>query len=104
MQTTVEAELKQGKIVTILFWNVKSAVDRTVHGELGAVGHALGGKIAIHNATAAQVGSFGSITRAVQIYATPAILIVNTRGVASMITGLTDAFAIQQAIDEARRA
>ena len=50
-------------------------------GELDAVGHALGGKIAVHNATAAQVGSFGSITRAVQIYATPTILIVNTRGV-----------------------
>jgi hypothetical protein len=103
MQATVEAELKRGKIVTILFWNPKSSVDRTVHGELKKAGTALGGKVAVHDALAAQVGSFGSITRAVQIDATPTILIVNHRGQTSTITGLTDAFAIEQAIDEARR-
>ncbi|MGO8906968.1 MAG: hypothetical protein ACLQMH_15310 [Solirubrobacteraceae bacterium] len=103
MQGTVEAELKRGKVVTILFWNPKSSVDRTVHGELNAAGSALGGKVAVHDALAAQVGSFGSITRTVQVDVTPTILIVNPRGQTSTITGLTDAFAIEQAIDEARR-
>ncbi len=103
MQATVEAELKRGRIVTILFWNPKSPVDRTVHGELSAVGGTLGGEIAVHVARAAQVGSFGTVTRAVQINVTPTIVIVNSRGQTNTLTGLTDAFSIEQAIDEARR-
>lgn len=102
MQVTVEGELKQGKVVTILFWNPKASVDAAVQRELQAVGHTLGGKIAVHDARADQVGSFGSITRAVQVFQTPTILIVNKRGRARTLTGLTDAFSLEQAIDEAR--
>jgi hypothetical protein len=104
MQATVEAELKQGKIVAILFWNFKASVDQTVQKELQAVGHKDGGKLAVHDARAAQVGSFGSITRDVQVYQTPTILIVNKQGKTTTLTGLTDGFAIEQAIDEARHA
>jgi hypothetical protein len=104
MQAAVEAELKQGKMVAILFWNSKSSVDQTVHQELQAVGHAQGAKLAIHNARAAQVGSFGSITRDVQVLQTPTLLIVNRHGQTTSLTGLTDSFAIEQAIAEARRA
>jgi hypothetical protein len=102
MQAPVERELKQGKVVAILFWNPAAFVDAAVRRELHAVGHALGGKIAVHDARAKQVGSFGSFTRAVQVYQTPTILIVNKRGQASALTGLTDAFSIQQAIREAK--
>jgi hypothetical protein len=104
MQVTVEKELKQGKIVAILFWNPKALVDVAVHRELQAVGHSLGGKIAVHDARANQVGSFGSITQAVQVYQTPTMLIVNKRGQTTTLTGLTDVFSIEQAIDEARHA
>lgn len=103
MQATVERELKQGKVVTLLFWNPKGSVDTRVRKELQAVGHALGGKIAVHDARANQVGSFGSFTRAVQVFQTPTILIVNKHGQASTLTGLTDAFSIKQAIAEAKR-
>jgi hypothetical protein len=102
MQTTVEAELKQGKIVAVLFWNSKSPVDQLVQRELQAVGHALGGKVALHDAHAGQVGSFGSITRDVQVFQTPTILIVNKHGQTTSLTGLTDSFSIEQAIAEAR--
>jgi hypothetical protein len=104
MQATVEAELKQGKIVAVLFWNAKGSVDRVVQRELNFVGHTLGGGLAIHDARAAQVGSFGSITRNVQVLQTPTILIVNKHGQTTALTGLTDSFAIQQAIAEAKRA
>ncbi len=104
MQATVEAELKQGKTVAILFWNFKASVDQTVQKELQAVGHNEGGKLAVHDARAAQVGSFGSITRDVQVFQTPTILIVNKQGKTTTLTGLTDGFAIEQAIDEARHA
>jgi hypothetical protein len=103
VQASVEKELKQGKVVTILFWNPKATVDRAVQRELQAAGHALGGKIAVHDAHASQVGSFGSITRTIQVDETPTILIVNKSGKTTTLTGLIDAFAIEQAINEARQ-
>ena len=102
MQATVEGELKQGKLVTILFWNPKASVDVAVRREVEAAGHTLGGKIAVHYARADQVGSFGSITRAVPVFQTPTIVIVNKRGQATTLTGLTDSFSLEQAIEEAR--
>ena len=104
MQASVEAELKQGKVVTILFWNPKAAVDQAVQRELQAVGHALGAKIAVHDAHADQVGSFGSITRTIQVDETPTILIVGKSGQTTTLTGLTDVFSIEQAIGEAQKA
>jgi hypothetical protein len=104
MQASVEAELKQHKVVTILFWNPKAAVDRAVQRELRAVGHALGAKIAVHDAQANQVGSFGSITRAIQLDETPTILIVDKGGRTTTLTGLTDVFSIEQAIGDAQKA
>jgi hypothetical protein len=104
IQASVEAELKQGQVVTILFWNPKAAVDRAVQRELQAVGHALGGKIAVHDAHADQVGSFGSITRTIQVDETPTILIVSKGGQTTTLTGLTDVFSIEQAIGEAQKA
>jgi hypothetical protein len=124
-QALVEVELKQGAVVAILFWNPKSAVDVTVHRELqlllavhhglrkysnnpvvrrllNAVGLELDSKIAVNEAHASQVASFGSITRQVQVFQTPTILILNKKGQTMALTGLNDAFAIQQAIEEVR--
>jgi hypothetical protein len=124
-QALVELELKQGAIVAILFWNPQSAVDVAVQRELQlllavhrglrsdaknpvvsrlvkATGMELNGKIAVNEASAKQVTSFGSITRAVQVYQTPTILILNKTGQTTTLTGLNDAFSIEQAIDEAR--
>jgi len=103
MQGTVEGELKAGKLVAILFWNPKGSVDQAVRRELQAVGQALGGKIAVHEAPASQVGSFGSFTRTVQVYSTPTILLINKHGQTRSLAGLTDAFSIEQAIAEAKR-
>jgi hypothetical protein len=75
-----------------------------VRKELQAVGKKLGGKIAVHDALANQVGLFGSITRAIQVYQTPTILFVNRKGLTTTLTGFTDAFSIEQTINEARQA
>ena len=124
-QALVELEIKQGAVVAILFWNPKSAVDVAVQRELQlllavhhglrkdsknpvvsrlvkATGLELNSKIAVNEASAKQVTSFGSITRAVQVYQTPTILILNNKGQTTTLTGLNDAFSIEQAIDEAR--
>lgn len=101
-QLAIEAELKQGKIVLLLFWNPKGAEDGAVRNEVRALA-AHGKKIAVHEALASQVATFGSITRGVQVEQTPTILIINNRNRATTLTGLTDAFSLEQAIAEARR-
>lgn len=103
-QVAVESELKHGKVVLLLFWNPKGADDVAVRKELQAVGKSLGGKIAVHDALVNQVGLFGSITRAIQVYQTPTILLVNKHGLTTTLTGFTDAFSIEQTVTEARHA
>jgi hypothetical protein len=104
MQSVVEGELKRGKVVAVLFWNPKGAVDDAVRRELRAAGRAQHGKLAVHVARSNQVGSFGSFTHTVQVYSTPTILLINTKGSTSSLTGLTDAFSIGQAVKEVKRA
>jgi hypothetical protein len=101
MQIAVEHELQQGKTVLILFWNSKGADDVAVHNELPAVQRSLGGKVAVHYASANQVGEYGTITHAVQVNQTPTLLIVNPHGQTTTLTGLTDSFSIEQSISEA---
>ncbi len=103
MQAAVESELHQGKTVLILFWNPHGSDDVAVHQQLQATARSLRGQVAVHEASASQVGSFGSVTRAVQVYQTPTLLIVNAHGQTTTITGLTDAFSIEQAVSEARK-
>jgi hypothetical protein len=124
-QVLVEHALHEGKIAVILFWNPKGANDAIVNYELRlletihhlirplprtsqlrkafkASGLELEKRFAAFVSTAGQVASYGSITRGVQVYATPTIFIVNKQGHATVLSGLQDAFSIEQAIDEAR--
>jgi hypothetical protein len=104
MQGVVESELKQGKVVAVLFWNPKGVVDATVRRELRAAAGTLHGKLAVHVARSGAVGSFGSFTHTVQVYSTPTILLVDTNGKTKSVTGLTDAFSIDQSVAELKRA
>jgi hypothetical protein len=99
-QSQVEAQLKQGKTVAVLFWDPEGVDDATVLSELRSVQDR---STVVQVASAGEVGSFGSFTRAVQVYTTPTILIVLPNGRTSKLTGLTDAYAIRQAISEAHQ-
>jgi hypothetical protein len=124
-QALVEHALHEGKIAVILFWNPKSADDAIVDYELKlletihhlirplprtaqlrkalkASGLELEKSFAAFFSTASQVASYGTITRGVQVYATPTILVVNKQGHTTVLTGLQDALSIEQAIDETR--
>lgn len=124
-QVLVERALGEGKIAVILFWNPKGADDAIVDDELrlleavhhlirplahtpqlrralAASGLELEKRFAAFASPASQVASYGSITRGIQVYVTPTLLIVNKRGQATVLTGPQDAFSIEQAIDEAR--
>jgi hypothetical protein len=103
-QAVVEHELAQGKTAMLVFWNPKTPVDREVQAQARALASGSKGTVTLHSALANQVGLFGSITEVVHVYQTPTILIVNRHGVVSTLTGLTDVFALQQAVAEAQRA
>jgi hypothetical protein len=103
-QIAVEGELAHGKTVMLLFWNPKSTVDQEVKAQVDALAGGSKGTVTIHAALPHQVGRFGKITEVVHVYQTPTILIVNRHGVVSTLTGLTDVFALQQAVREARSA
>jgi hypothetical protein len=102
-QVAVEAELKQGKIVAILFWNPKSTVDVAVGRELDAAARTLDRRLVVHETGPGQVGAFGSITRDVQVAQTPTILIITKAGRTAVLTGLTDAYSIAQAVEELQK-
>ncbi len=124
-QVLVERALDEGKIAVILFWNPKGTEDVIVNDELRlleavhhlirplartpqlrsalkASGLELEKPFAAFSSPASQVASYGSITRGVQVYATPTILVVNKSGQTTVLNGLQDSFSIEQAIDEAR--
>jgi hypothetical protein len=122
-QLEVESELKRGKIVVLLFWNPAGTDDRLVQRQLRLMlafhssaalakleakrhgspffGRGFDKMLAVHESFSNEVANYGSITRGVQVYGTPTMLIVNPKGPTTTITGITDAYGIEQAIAEA---
>jgi hypothetical protein len=98
----LQAELKHGQTVLLLFWNPKSTDDASVKKEAQAVAAHSKGKVVLHVALPAQVGRYGSVTRGVQVFQTPTLLLIDSRGLAVTMTGLMDQYAIQQGILEAK--
>jgi hypothetical protein len=87
----------------VLFWNKKGADDVADAAAVHALAHG-GGKTTVMLAKAGEVAAFGSVTRGVQVFGTPTVLVVGKSGKATVITGLTDVFSLRQAIAVARRA
>jgi hypothetical protein len=102
-QAQLKQELARGKTVLLLFWNPKSTDDVEVRKQVQAVAAHLKGQVAAHVALAGQVGQYGSVTRDVQIFQTPTLLIVGKHGLAVTLTGLMDQYAIEQGILEAKK-
>lgn len=99
-QHLVEAQLAAGRTVLIFFWNPKGSDDRSTNRALNNLPH---GKIAIDRARADAVATFGTITRGVQVFGTPTLLVLNHKGQVTTLTGLQDTYTIAQAIREARK-
>ena len=102
-QKLVEAELASGNVVVLLFWDRRGADDVAVQHAVRTLARSES-KLVVHQALGSEVASFGSITRGVQVYGTPTLLVVGKRGHTTVITGLTDAYSIRQAIHDARSA
>ena len=95
----LEATLKSGGIALVLFWNrlgsEDAAVAKVVHGLASA-------HVSVYESPPAEVASFGALTRGIQVLQTPTLLVIGPSRQAHVITGLTDAYSVQQAIAEAR--
>ena len=100
---TIATELHQGKTVLLLFLNPHSYDDDATAIDTTEVAYKLRHHVAAHLALAGQVNSFGSITRNIQVYQTPTLLIINPKLQVTTLTGLTDGFSIEQAVAEARK-
>jgi uncharacterized protein (UPF0333 family) len=103
-QKAVEAELNAGIPVVVLFWNPQGAEDAVDHRAVLQLAHndlAAHRRLSVQEATASQVAEYGSITRGVQIDATPTIVVISPHDQAIVLTGVQDAFTIEQAIEEA---
>lgn len=98
----VTGPLAQGKVVVILFWDSRGADDQAVLQQLNDVSRR-NGKVVVLKATPSEVASFGSVTRGVQILETPTTVVIDRNAQATLLTGLTDATAIEQAIIDAAR-
>lgn len=108
-QTLVEGELEHGQTVIVLFWSARGTVDVAVHRQLELLqglhakhGLAQNKDIAVHFSSAGEVGQYGTITGSLQVLQTPTMLVISPSGRTKTLTGLVDAYAIQQAIKEAR--
>jgi hypothetical protein len=98
----LKAEINSGQTVLLLFWNSKSTDDAAVFKEaLKVVAHGKG-KVVLHVAQPEQVSQYGSVTRGVQIFQTPTLLLFDKKGLAVTMTGLMDKYAIEQGIAEAK--
>ena len=99
-QQAVEAAVAKGKVALLLFWNPAGSNDRAVRGQVHSVKRGHGG-VDVFESTARDVANFGAITRQMPVYGTPTILIIGPHRTDSL-TGLQDAFSIEQAIREVR--
>jgi hypothetical protein len=98
----LKAEIASGRTVLLLFWNPKSSDDVAVFKEaLRVVAHSKG-KLVLDVARPEQVSLYGSVTRGVQIYQTPTLLLFDKKALAVTLTGLVDKYAIEQGIAEAK--
>jgi hypothetical protein len=102
-QQAVETAVAGGDIAVLLFWDPRGSDDRSVRSALSEV-QKTDKHVAVQVALPSQVATFGTVTRGVQIYGTPTLLFVNKSGQALQLTGLQDAFSIEQTILEARKA
>ena len=97
-QKAVEEAVARGKVALVLFWNPTGTNDHTVRSQVQSVekNHL---PVVVFEAFATEVALYGAITRQVPVYGTPTILLVGAKD-ATSLTGLQDAFSIEQAIRE----
>jgi hypothetical protein len=97
---SIVREMKQGKVVVVLFWNAAGADDVATHGAVRALGlH--GGRVAVHVVAIGDVARYPSITQGVTIAQSPTTLVIGRKRRSRVIAGLSSPSELTQAVGDA---
>jgi hypothetical protein len=97
---SIVREMRQGKIVVVLFWNAKGADDIATRGVLRDLDrHA--GKVTVHVVPVSRVARYPAITQGVTIAQSPTTLVIGHKRNTRVITGLSEPRELTQAVGDA---
>jgi hypothetical protein len=96
------AELDQGKVAVLLFWERQGSDDRAVRRALAGI-NLHGGKVEPHIASIDKLAQYETITRGVPVVTSPSVLVIDKNRRARVISGLTITREIDQAVGRALR-
>jgi hypothetical protein len=92
----IEARLAGGGVALVLVWNPKGSVDISVHQVLQRFSSR---RTSVYALPQSQVSTLGPLTKSIQVFQTPTLFVIGPHQL-RVLTGLTDAFAVQQTISE----
>jgi len=93
-------ELRDGRIVVVLFWNALGADDIATRGALRELDRH-DGRVVVHIVPIAKVGRYPSITEGVTVAQSPTTLVIGRRRHTRVITGLSEPRELSQAVGDA---
>ena len=99
-ERVVLREIRQGKVVVMLFWSAAGADDVATRGAIRSVNRR-NGKVKVHVIPIGRVGDYGTVTRGITIAQSPTTLIIGRDGRARTIVGLTEPEELRQAVTDA---
>ena len=99
-ERVVLREIRQGKVVVMLFWSSAGADDVATRRALRSVNRR-NGKVRVHVIPIGRVGDYDAITRGLTIAQSPTTLIIGRNGRARTIVGLTEPTELRQAVTDA---
>jgi hypothetical protein len=102
LPSDVAKALDAKKTVVVLFWNKSGVEDRSVKGSVDRLSRR-GGSVAKFTDTVRNLSRYTRITAAASVNTTPAIVVVNRRGQAEVLTGYNDFQTINQFVSNASR-
>ena len=97
---TVDAAIRSGKVVAVLFYNDAAADDRAMKTELAAI-PTHGGQVVKAAVPVSQLIQFSSLTQMVDVNTAPELVLIDKARQATTLTGYADGVEIAQRIDDA---
>jgi hypothetical protein len=97
---TIQAAIRAGKVVAVLFYNDAAADDRAVKSELATV-PAHHGKVVKLAVPVSQLTQYSVVTQQIPVVTAPTLVLIDAARQATMITGYADPVEIAQRIDDA---
>jgi hypothetical protein len=96
----VERAIRSNKVVVVLFWNPRAVDDREVRRAVAGISRR-GGDVAVFVDRPRRAYRYARITSVADLNHTPALLVVNRREEAKVVTGFLDDLTVEQQVIDA---